>query len=124
MNPFLAFWYCLRGLFVSSHPDYELEFVEDNAYYAGERRPLKWELTRKDGSECAVPTSGTITVYSSGVAVATLTPDVESSMPAATQVVAALWTVPVPPGLYLAEIDLHIGSDTQIRSDRQLLKVT
>lgn len=109
------------GLTVMAHPDYVLTYTEDDVLFAGDNPPLKWTITRKDGTNVAVPSAAAVSVKDTlDSEVDSLTPDLESAVPAIEQVLAALWSVR-PRGTYTAQLTVTIGTDNQIRSDRVIL---
>lgn len=111
------------GLSQATHPDYLFAFLEGQIFFAADKSPLKWAITRKDGASVAEPTAAAIVIRdNTGATVDTLTPDAESLIAAPVQTLAALWTVR-PIGVYSAQITVTIGGDTQIRSDRILVVV-
>ncbi len=123
MNPLLWFFYFLRGLTVAAHPDYLFDPDNASPFYAGDIAPLKWSVTRKDGTTPDNPISATIHVLDSGRAlVDTLTPDLDPSPPSGSLVLAALWTVR-PAGNYTAQLTITMPADGQVRSGLNKLLV-
>jgi hypothetical protein len=114
------------GPTVLSHPDYLLEFVVSDTYLTGETLPLKWNLTRKDGSVVQEPTSATVTMRdSSGNQVgSTLSANPAAIGAQTTQELAALWTPPSV-GVFTAKLVVSItDTDTQIRADTVIISVS
>lgn len=98
------------GLTVAVHPDYTVTWEPPGiAYYAGEKRPLKWTVVRNDGAAVDSPSGGTVTVTAPDGTQTVLTPDVESSDPAVTTVVAQDYLFATA-GYYSAKLLLEIGN--------------
>lgn len=111
------------SLAVASHADYVFAYTGDPVFALPGSAVLKWSLTRKDGANVAVPTTATVKVYdTTGALIATIAPDVESGVAAATQVLAALWTLPAV-GAFSTELTVTIGTEPQIRSDLEIVGV-
>lgn len=78
------------ALAVAAHPDFIVVWKEAlPRYLVGEKRPLKWQVTRLDGQTVSLPTAGSISVTLPDGSTRPLTPDLESADVSAILTVAA-----------------------------------
>lgn len=106
---------------VKDTPDYLLSWEPaQTAYLSGEIVPLTWTLTRADGQAVELPTAAAIYAIDANGNVTTLATSVDSSVPAMSLQLSALF--PVNFGTYYVLCTVTTA-EGELRAARQLLVV-
>ena len=102
----------MTSLAIASVSDYVLAFSETQVkYLVGESRPLKWSLSRADGTNCEVPTTATIGVTAPDGTNSTATPSLDTATLSLVIHLAALYIFALP-GSYSAIITVTVNGET------------